>query len=241
MSPCLALELPCSAWLVYKSHAATIDQLWNWRSSRQRRERDKSLCCTVRSVLSLWMNKLKEAWQVISSALSYWGCSVRLVNHLFPGHSGCSQALVNCTCCRGSRAAGLQIAIELGFERAVWLLFAHSSVAAWWLSLVLTPLSSHSVLIPRHQRWSLSIESGRFKSKHTKYFWQLCLHFHHFFKIPSNDFLCPSQLSVMVDHYMVYIRNTLDASNLRTSWEIGNFWMSDVHLDGLANRVVPKY
>ena len=167
--------------------------------------------------------------------------SKRLVNHLFPGHSGCSQALVNCTCCRGSRAAGLQIAIELGFERAVWLLFAHGSVAAWWLSLVLTPLSSHSVLIPRHQRWSLSIESGRFKSKHTKYFWQLCLHFHHFFKIPSNDFLCPSQLSVMIDHYMVYTRNTLDASNLRTSWEIGNFWMSDLHLDGLANRVVPKY
>ena len=148
--------------------------------------------------------------------------SKRLVNHPFPGHSGCSRALVNCTCCKGSRGAGLQIAIELGFERAAPLLFAHGSVAAWWLSLVLTPLSSHSVLIPRHQRWSLSIESGRCKSKHKKYFWQLWLHFHHFFKIPSNDFLCLPQLSVMIDYCMVYTWNTLDASNLRTWWKIGN-------------------
>ena len=150
--------------------------------------------------------------------------SKRLVIHPFPGHSGCSQALVNCTCCKGSRGAGLQSAIELGFERAAPLLFAHGSVAGWWLSLVLTPLSSHSVLIPRHQCWSLLIESGRWKSKHTKNFWQFCLHFHHFFKIPSNEFLCPPQLSVMIDHCMLYTWNTLDASNLRTWWEIGNIW-----------------
>ena len=192
MSPCLGLELPCSAWLVYKSHAATIDQLWNWRSSRQRPERMRSHSA-VRCALSChfeWTNWKKRGKLLVVLCLIEDAVLVskRLVNHLFPGHSGCSQALVNCTCCKGSRAAGLQIAIELGFERAVWLLFAHSSVAAWWLSLVLTPLSSHSVLIPRHQRWSLSIESGRWKSKHTKYFWQLCLHFHHFFKIPSNDF-----------------------------------------------------